>query len=408
METEHPKTSYNDTARALPGTAFTGWETPEIPSQVLDYSRGRYLLRFFVWYPKRSLLVVTPKPHVDKGQWQSEQQVIFCPDTQTTLSRKQTLTHCPSLAKFNGCNECPHTFGSLPCIAKVYPDLKGKHIQEDVLDWSKLPSSYSARFYHSRTEKKGEIRSIACSHVTLGSYRRFRYRQLVGIENYQGDHASLEEGLEMAHQSAKRAVQTREKIAAQCPQCYFFSHCEKRWRAKYCNEAYLVQHVHAYLAHRVEEALQQIKLSREELVFFVEAGGHTIYPNRGALTFVGVDLSRNRGVFYSDRGRYKQIFDLPTTRYLLRASYFREGLYTTPFRPSLTDLTDELLGSYLELMRSDSIKTSRGWGGAARIKSVSSLGSDRLFVDTFTSASLRVTSYNSLMGSTPYQLSYLS
>ena len=406
-------TKYSYDRQCLPALGFSGITNLEDDlHRIVMVAHRHDVGRFFTHYPQNDLVVATARPHFDPStnyqhQDQHEFQKIFFRNESRYITRKDLIINCPSLSKFNGCLTCAYSLGSLPCFIKVFPQLySGNDRDLNFMRIDDLPRSTRSLPNVRTHQVYDNLIWVPTSHATS----RWRgSRSGILLIGDISSPAQIAENVKSASESARQGHRTKVKIAEQCPQCYFGNMCQRRWRVRHCPEAYSREKVIASLIEKVTYTCRQEGLSLEELKYFINAGGHEVYPFGAQLTFRGLDKNFTHGVFYTKYGRNMIHCDLPHTRRLLQARFYHNHDYSHAVKPGRhCEVPDEMLGVYYELCRVNTCKRNYGgWNPYSKIKSLSIGRDETMQIDFFGQSSRYVRSYASLLGNMPYQLTEL-
>jgi hypothetical protein len=405
-------TSSNSYERKLiPAIGFSGATGFEDLPKILPIAR-KYLPRVFVThYPTKELLVAAAHPHFESDLNDAPGfRRIYDAKNRRMIKREEVFIKCPSLSKFNACGTCHLEFASLPCLAKCLRELKEDvwKCEFDPLDYETLkPACHSSPPLVPRRKLGPEFIWTAPSHAA-----QYRFRSKDGVvrtvSGVTGSAEKIEESIESYRRAGIEGLSTRALIVAKCPQCCFDNYCKyRRWQIRGCPpEGFKTEKLVEELMDKVNQNLMQQNMTRDELEFFINAGGHTVYPYRYQMIFRSLTGDFSQGFFTSGNGRRHYQFNIPTTKRLLQAKFFINGNYTNAVTDySQKPVHDELVGCYYELCKQERYKTSNGWTPYASIESIS-LSGGSLKLDFFHQGyDVRVYHYAALYRNLPRRLS---
>jgi hypothetical protein len=369
-----PNQPYNNPE--LQGLGFSGIydfeaQLPQLIPLATSYGFGR----FFTYYSSKGLVVATSRPHYDdenNAYWQFKRT--WFRNENRYLTRNEILENCPSLSKFNGCQTCQFHLGSLPCFSKsLTTTLKPSNSSDsNFLRYDDLPKHihhrYDSRAIRRTQPVQGQPNMFWVPTAHLDQHRRSR-RVPYGVS-----HISMPDIIEQRIRAASAAAQeghkTRKKLE-HCGGCYFVPYCTKRWLISQCGGPYTKEDILERAMSKVRAVCQRRELSLEELKFFINVGGHKVYPQGFPLIFRGLSDDFHQAMFHSKRGGYFCHVNFDVAKTWFKARYWYRDQYTRNTDHIFQhEITDEMLGAYLELCAYHRFKTSDGWTQHSSIDSI--------------------------------------
>lgn len=363
--------------------------------------------RFFSYYPEKGLVVATARPHYESEEDKLIFKAIWFHEKKRHITKSEVLENCPSLSKFNACRTCQFVLGSLPCFAKALPTLSGslQNLEQDFLRYDDLPVR---RRYHRGSPQR--TRPVA-GHPGLiwappTHVKNYRYGGCIvrSVRNVNVPDI-IERRIEDAKKAAQQGHKTRERVK-HCPKCYFYNVCTCRWFVSRCGGPHNEKNILEKAMGFVHEACERRGLSLEELRFFINVGGHVVYPHGFPMVFEGLSEGFHKAVFHTRTGSYHERVDFDVAKTWLRARYWYRGQYTRNVdHVTRYEISDESLAAYWEICKHGRFKTGNGWTPYSGISSVYAIQSG-LGVSFYSrNCDRRVHSYGTLFNKLPRLIS---
>lgn len=360
----------------LRGLGFSGIHDFEAQlPQLIPLATSYGLGRFFTYYSSKGLVIATSRPHYDderNADWQFKKT--WFQNEKRYLTRNEILENCPSLSKFNGCQTCQFHLGSLPCFSKsLTTTLKPSESSDsNFLRYDDLPKHHHHR-YESRAIRRtkpvqGQPDMFWVPTTHIEQYRRRRSIPY-GVAHINMPDI-IEHRIKAASAAAQEGHKTRKKLE-HCGECYFVHYCTKRWIISRCGGPHTKEDILERAMSKVRTVCQRRGLSLEDLKFFINVGGHEVFSQGFLLIFRGLSADFQQATFHSKRGRYFCNVNFDVAKTWLKARYWYRGHYTRNTDHIIQhEITNETLGSYLELCSYHRFKTGDGWSPYSAIDSI--------------------------------------